>query len=431
MVELNEVWLVDYKRTAFSRSRPGKEERDVFGEHRADELMGKLLLNMFDDNDKGITREDIDSAIFGCAMGVGENWSYGGRLPLWLAKFPHTTPSYMIDRQCGSSGTALSNGAMEIMTGYSKVVLCGGHEHLTRVPMDPTRSMALIRPNPHLLDKESEWYRAKEYEVQTSMMMIQTAQKLYEDEVPNFTKEDMDKFGLRSHDLTIKAQEDGWFKGEIVPVEGHVEGNVEEKIIIDRDMAARKSSLEKIAALNPVSRPLFLKKNGGRKGYKEREGSRMGVITAGNSSPLNAGASAAILMDAKEAQKRGIEPIARIVSLGWAAVDPSVMGRGPVPASQKALDRAGLKVEDIGVWEINEAFCIVALNCIKSLSIPEEDVNIHGGATAIGHPLGATMVRLPGTCARIMREKKVKYGLANACVGGGQGVAVLLENLDA
>ncbi len=136
-------------------------------------------------------------------------------------------------------------------------------------------------------------------------------------------------------------------------------------------------------------------------------------------------------MEAEEAKKRGIEPLARIVSLGWAGVDPTVMGRGPVPASKMALAHAGLTADDIDYWEINEAFCIVALNCMDKLGIPEEKVNVMGGSTAIGHPLGSTMVRLPGTLARILKDNKAKYGIANACVGGGQGIATLIENLDA
>jgi acetyl-CoA C-acetyltransferase len=135
-------------------------------------------------------------------------------------------------------------------------------------------------------------------------------------------------------------------------------------------------------------------------------------------------------MNAKEAQKRGINPLAKVVSIGFAGVDPTVMGRGPVPASKMALKHAGLTADDIDFWEINEAFCIVALNCMDKLGIPEEKVNIKGGSTAIGHPLGATMCRLIGTAARILKDKKAKYGMANACCGGGQGVAVLLENID-
>ncbi|NHJ26327.1 MAG: acetyl-CoA C-acyltransferase, partial [Candidatus Lokiarchaeota archaeon] len=152
---------------------------------------------------------------------------------------------------------------------------------------------------------------------------------------------------------------------------------------------------------------------------------------AGNSSPLNAGATAAVLMEAEEAKKRGIEPMARIISMGWAGVDPHTMGRGPVPATKKALEYAGLKADDIDFWEINEAFCIVALNCMDKYNIPEEKVNVMGGSTAIGHPLGSTMVRLTGTLARILKDNKAKYGVANACVGGGQGVATVIENIDA
>jgi acetyl-CoA C-acetyltransferase len=276
----------------------------------------------------------------------------------------------------------------------------------------------------------------------TTINMLQTAQKLYEQETPHFTKEDLDKFGVRSHNLTIKSQEEGWFTsgvwgGEIIPIEGHEEGNVEEKVMIDKDQAARKSKLEKVATLPRISKPFYLEKNaygediGGRSGYKEREGTKDGVITPGNSSPLNAGATAMVMMEAEEAKKRGLEPLAKVVSMGWAAVDPSVMGRGPVPASKMALEHAGMEPDDIDYWEINEAFCIVALNCMRQLGIPEEKVNVMGGSTAIGHPLGSTMVRLTGTLGRILREKGGKYGIANACIGGGQGIAILIENPDA
>jgi len=425
-MDLKEVWLIDYARTAFSRSRPKQPERDVFGEIRGDELLAELLMKFFDTKlaDKGIEKKDVNQAAIGSAMGVWENWSYGGRAPLFLANFPVEVPSYFVDRQCGSAGTGLQMGVCEIMSGFSKCVLSCGVEHMTRVSMQNTH----IAPNLGMINKKHKYYRPQ-YDIMTALNMLQTAQKLYEEEIPTFTKEDMDKFGVRSHNLTIENYE--WLKGEIIPIEAHAEGNVEEPMIIDRDMAARKSTLEKVATLPRLSKPYYLKKNGGREGYVEREGTKEGVITPGNSSPLNAGATAALMMEAEEAKKRGLQPLAKIVSLGWAGVDPSVMGRGPVPASQMALDYAGLKAEDIDYWEINEAFCIVALNCMDKFNIPEEKVNIMGGSTAIGHPLGATMIRLPGTLARILKDKKAKYGIANACVGGGQGVAVLIENLDA
>jgi len=428
---MKEVWLIDYARTAFSRSRPKEPERDVFGEIRPDELLASLLMKFFNDKlaNKGIAKKDIQEFSVGTAMGVLEAWTYGGKQPSFLAELPVETSSFFVDKQCGSGGAGLQFIAMEIMTGFTKIGLATGVEHMTRIPMQNTGVVANLK----MVNKNSDWYRPQ-YDFVTTINMLQTAQKLYEQESPYITKEDMDKFGVRSHNLTVKNTEEGWFKGEIIPIMAHAEGNVEEKILIDRDMAARKSTLENVAKLPRISNPFFLKQNaygedlGGRKGYEEREGTKQGVITPGTSSPLNAGATAAVLMEAGEAQKRGLEPMAKIISLGWAGVDPTVMGRGPVPASQMALKYAGLKADDIDFWEINEAFCIVTLNCMKQLNIPEEKVNVMGGATAIGHPLGSTMVRLTGTLARILKDKKGKYGIANACVGGGQGIAVLLEN---
>ncbi|MHA1273814.1 MAG: acetyl-CoA C-acyltransferase [Promethearchaeota archaeon] len=440
MVELNECWLVDYARTAFSRSRPKQPERDVFGDQRGDELLAQLLMKFFEDNNhlggKPIEKKDIEEVGVGTAMGVYENWTYAGRLPIFMAEFPFETSAFFVDKQCGSAGAALAFVALQIMTGQIKIGLATGMEHMTRIPMQND----WVKPNLDMINKKSKWYRPQ-YDLITTINMLQTAQKLYEQEKGegggDFTKEDLDKFGVRSHNLTVKYQEEGWFKGEIIPIEGHAEGNVEERIMIEKDMAARKSNLETVSKLPRLSKPYYLKQNlygydlGGRKGYIEREGTKEGVITPGNSSPLNAGATACLLMEAKEAEKRGLEPMAKIVSMGWAGVDPSVMGRGPVPATRIALEKAGLTADDIDYWEINEAFCIVALNCMHKFNIPEEKVNIKGGSTAIGHPLGATMVRLTGTLARILKEKKARYGIANACIGSGQGIAILIENPDA
>ncbi len=433
-MEMKDVWLIDYARTAFSRSRPKEPERDVFGEIRGDELLGQLLMKFFDEKlaNKGIEKKDIQEFSVGSAMGVLEGWTYGGRQPIFLADFPVETSAFFVDKQCGSAGAGMQFIAMEIMSGFTKIGLATGVEHMTRIPMQNTGVVANLK----MINKNSEWYRPQ-YDFVNAINMLQTAQKLYEEESPYITKEDMDKFGVRSHNLTVKNTEEGWFKGEIIPIMAHTEGNVDDKLLIDRDMAARKSTLENVSKLPRISNPFFLKQNvygedlGGRKGYEEREGTKQGVITPGNSSPLNAGATAAVLMEAGEAQKRGLEPMARIISLGWAGVDPTVMGRGPVPASEMALKYAGLSADDIDFWEINEAFCIVTLNCMKQLKIPEEKVNVMGGATAIGHPLGSTMVRLTGTLARILKDKKGKYGIANACIGGGQGIAILLENPNA
>ncbi|MHA1149982.1 MAG: acetyl-CoA C-acyltransferase [Promethearchaeota archaeon] len=446
MVELNEVWLIDYARTPFSRSRPAQPERDVFGEIRGDELLAMLLKNMWETRlkDKNLVPKDIEAFTVGSAFSVGEHWTYGGKFPTWFADMDVSTSCVSMDKQCGSAAAGLNLGFLQIAAGYIKCAMATGMEHLTRVPMGIANPW--IKPNLNIGQKDNPLYVAKyarkgEFDVLIGTDMLSTAQKLFEEEIPKFTKEDMDKFGVRAHNLTVENQEKGWFTsgvngGEIVPIEGHVEGNIEEKVIIDKDMAARKSTLENVAKLRPVSKPHFIKKskNGyelGRKGYQEYVGSKDGVITAGNASPLNAGATCCVLMEANEAKNRGITPLAKVVSIGFAGVDPTVMGRGPVPASKMALQKAGLEADDIDIWEINEAFCIVALNCMDKLGIPEEKVNIKGGSTAIGHPLGATMCRLIGTCARILKDQKKKYGIANACVGGGQGVAVLLENIDA
>jgi acetyl-CoA C-acetyltransferase len=239
----------------------------------------------------------------------------------------------------------------------------------------------------------------------TSTNMGLTAEKLFAQ--CDFTKQDMDRWGVRSHQLAAKAQKEGFFKEEILPIEAEqADGS---KIVVDRDQSVREeTTLEAMKDLKPA--------------FKAE-----GVITAGNSSPLNAGATSMILMSEETAKKKSIQPMATIRSIGFAGVDPTIMGVGPVPASRKALQKAGLEAKDIDYWEINEAFCIVTLHCIREFGIDSERVNVMGGGTAIGHPLGATGIRLVGALARILKVKGGRYGLATACVGGGQGVATVIE----
>ncbi|MBW2657704.1 MAG: acetyl-CoA C-acyltransferase, partial [Deltaproteobacteria bacterium] len=325
-----------------------------------------------------------------------------GRNPLFLANFPDTIAAKFIDQQCGSAMAGIQIGFMEIAQEFADIVLVGGMEHMTRVPMGgPLIDRGAIVPNMTLfLDPK---YR--HWDMMTAMNMGLTAEKLFAQ--TDYTKEDMDKWGLRSHQLAAQAQEKGYFDGEILPIEAEqADGSM---MVVDKDQAVRgDSTLEGIASLKPA-----FKKDG--------------VITAGISSPLNAAATSMVLMSKETAKKKGIKPLATIRSIGFAGVDPTIMGAGPVPASQKALDKAGLKASDIDFWEINEAFCIVALNCIKELGLDPDRVNVMGGGTAIGHPLGATGIRLTGTLARILNQKGGRYGCANACVGGGQGVATIIE----
>jgi acetyl-CoA C-acetyltransferase len=392
--------IVDYLRSPFSRSRPREPEKDKFNPLRMDHVVAMLIEKLVERT--GINPIEINEVIAASAFGVGEQWTYGGRSIVMLAKLPVEVPAFFVDRQCGSSMTAIHVGAMEIMTGNADVVIATGMEHMTHIPMGEN---PYINPPMTLIEKEE--YR--KYEMEVGFVMGLTAERLFKEgaEKHKITKEDMDRWSLRSHQLATKAQQEGYFNGEILPIPvTNSDGTTE---FVDKDLSVRSdTTLEKIQVLPPA----FM------------EG---GVITAGNSSPLNAGASCVILASEEKAKALGLEPMATIKSMGWAAVPPAVMGKGPVPASQIALKRAGLSIEDIDFWEINEAFAIVTLWCIKELGIDPEKVNIKGGAIAIGHPLGATGARLVGTLARILQKENGKLGLATACIGGGQGVATVIE----
>jgi len=368
---MRKVVIVDYLRSPFSRSRPQQPERDKFNPLRMDHVAAMLIEKIVERT--GVNASEIDEVIPACAFGVWEQWTYGGRSITMLAKLPVEVPAVFVDRQCGSSMSALHFGAMEIMTGYSDLVFACGMEHMTHIPMADNK---WISPPMDLIEKEE--YR-KKYEMETGFVMGFTAERLFKEgkEKHGIAREDLDRWSLRSHQLATKAQQEGFFDGEIMPVP-----------------------------------PAFTSE---------------GVITAGNSSPLNAGASCVMLASEAKAKSLGLTPLGTVKSLGWAAVHPAVMGKGPVPASKMALKHAGLSVKDIEFWEINEAFAIVTLWDMKELGINPEKVNVKGGAIAIGHPLGATGTRLVGTVSRILEVEGGRYGLATACVGGGQGVATIIE----
>ena len=397
---MRDVVIAGFLRTAQSRSRPNDPGRDWFHKLRADELLAKLLPEVI--KRTGVKEEEIDDFIVGSSIGVSENWAYGGRTPIWLANLPGTMPAKFVDQQCGSSMASIHIGFMEIAMGYADIVMVGGMEHMTRVPMGGTLTeKGAISLNMRLFTEPAY----KHWDMMTTTNMGLTAEKLFTQR--EFTKEEMDRWGTRSHQLASRAYKEGFFKDEILPIEAEqADGKI---LVVDRDQAVRDdATLEGMKDLKPAFKP-------------------DGVITPGNSSPLNAAASSMILMLKETAKKKGIQPMATIRSMGFAGVDPTVMGLGPVPASRMALEKAGLQVKDIDYWEINEAFAIVTLNCMKELGIDPDRVNVMGGGTAIGHPLGATGIRLVGTLARILKVKGGRYGLANACVGGGQGVATIIE----
>jgi acetyl-CoA acetyltransferase family protein len=395
MPQLREVYVGDYLRVPFSRSRPSQPERDVYNSLRMDQALAMLIKKVLERTT--FRPEELGDVVTGCAFQTGENWLYGGRHPVLLAGLPVTVPAMAMDRACASSMNASAEGAMEIMTGNSDVVLAGGMEHLTHVPIANNPALA---PNTRLLTRP-EYAR---YQMGTGYSMGLTAEKLAEQE--GFTREEMDRFSVDSHMKAARSVDAGWFRGELLGIKVEVSG--EEKIIDVDQSIRRDTTLEQLAALQPS--------------FKAG-----GLITAGNSSPLNAGATLVALASKEKLDEHGVKPLARIVSMGWAGVEPSLMGKGPVPASQKALARAGLGADEVDLWEINEAFAVVVLYAVRELGLDPGRVNIHGGGIAIGHPLGASGARLVGTLARELHETGKEYGVATLCVGGGQGFAMVLQ----
>jgi len=342
--------------------------------------------------------KEVDDFVMGCAQAVGEQFTLGGHGPLLLANLDQRTSSKMVDEQCGSTMAAFQLGFMEIAQGYADVVLCGGMEHMSRTPIGGNGA---IEGNLRFFhDPElAHWDFA------TAGNMGLTAEKIAD---LGFSREEMDAWGALSHQRAHKAQEEGFFNGEIMPMEvPQADGSTR---VVDTDQCVRSdATLEGMAGLRPA--------------FKWK-----GTVTAGTSSPLNAGVTSLVLMTKEIAEAKGIKPLATVRSIGFAGVEPNMMGKGPVPSSERALKAAGLKASDIDFWEINEAFAVVTLYAIRELGLDPDTVNVKGGAIAIGHPLGASGGRLIGTLARILNAEGGRYGCATMCCGGGQGVAVIIEN---
>jgi len=289
---MRDVVIAGYLRTAQSRSRPNEPARDWFGQIRSDELLARLLPELI--KRTGIRAEEIDDFIVGSALGVSEQWCYGGRLPIFLANLPQTIAAKFVDQQCGSAMAGIHIGFLEIAAGYADIVLVGGMEHMTRVPRGaPLREKGIIAPNPRLMSDPAYQH----WDMATAMNMGLTAEKLFAQ--TNFTKEEMDRWGARSHQLAARAYAEGFFQDEILPIE--VEQADGTKRVVDRDQSVRAdASVEGMRDLKPAFKP-------------------DGVITAGNSSPLNAGATSMILMAKQVAQKKAFNPWRRFARLALPA----------------------------------------------------------------------------------------------------------------
>ena len=374
------VYLIDGCRSPIGRGHP---EKGIYSNLRADELSVQVLHSLI--NRTGLDPEQIDDFFLGC---VGQHLEQGknlARLIILLAGLPNTIPGATVNRLCSSSLTALQMAADSIKTGNNNQMLVGGVEHLGHVPMTAA------------LGYHQDLF--KDYDFQWTNMGL-TAEKLSEDF--NISKEEQDLFTIESNRRYFAAREAGFFDREIIPV------ILPDGQSVNDDQEPRLSTLESLAGLRTV--------------FKED-----GTITAANSSGISDGACMAWIGDQSAVLQYGGEPLAEIgltVNIGLNPVD---MGLGPVFAIRKLLDKTGFTLDEIDLFEINEAFAVQVLACQQKLQIPDDKLNIHGGAVALGHPLGMSGLRIAVTLAHSMVEKNVQYGIASLCVGHGQGVAMLLR----
>src|SRR5712664_1215361 len=353
---------------------------------------------------------EIDDVILGCANQAGEDNRNIARMALLLAGLPVEVPGQTVNRLCGSGMQATIAAAREIQAGAAKVIVAGGVESMTRAPWAmPKPDGAYPRGPQTVYDTALGWrfVNPKMAAMYGTLQMGETAERVaqkYE-----VSREDQDAFALRSHQRAVAAQQSGRLAEEMVPV--LVPQRKGEPVSLSADEGPRAdTSLEALSRLKPA--------------FADN-----GSVTAGNSSPLNDGATALVMMSAGKARERNLQPLARLVAAAPAGVHPDYMGIGPVPSSMKALEKAGLQVPDLGVVELNEAFASQSLACVRLLGLDEEKVNVNGGAIALGHPLGSSGARLVSTLVREMAHRNAEYGLATMCIGVGQGIASIWQRV--
>lgn len=355
----------------------------------------------------GIEPKEFDHAVFGNAQQTSGDALYGARHVGLRAGLPMEVPALTVNRLCGSGMQAIVNGAQMIQLGEANTVLAGGMESMSQAPfVIRGRDGFSLSPGGKLEDS----LMVALLDSFCNLYMANTAE-LYGGQ-QGITREMQDEFSMRSQKCADDAYKAGRLQEELVPVPlRDRKGEATGEMLTEDDHRRPQTTMEGLAKLKPAF-------------------GKIGTVTAGNASGIVDGAAAVILTSMEAAQKRGLKPMGRIVSWGIAGVDPKVMGRGPVPATHIALDKAGLKLEDIDLIEVNEAFAAQYLAVEKELGLDREKVNVNGGAIALGHPLGATGTRLILTLLHELKRRHKKYGLGSACIGGGQGIAMIVESLN-
>ncbi len=373
------------------RTPVGRASADVgyYRDVRSEDLSADIIKALMQRT--GIDRNLIEDVKWGCVQQQGEQAFDIGRIAALMADLPIETGGVTINRNCASSLQAINDCALSVAGECEDIQIAGGVEHMEHVGMNDG-----YNPCPGLFRKYTE----------AIMNMGMTAEYLAgKYRIP---REKQDEYACRSHELAAKATDSGEFESEIIPTWGRGENGRKE--LLNGDQCIRRdTNLSALAALRPAFNPAG------------------GSVTAGNSSPTNVGAAALLIMSEEKANELGLKPMAKIRAMAVAGVDPTEMGIGPVPAVHKVLKRAGLDLDEIEAIELNEAFAVQVLSCLKLLGIDEQRVNTRGGAIAIGHPLGASGARIATTLLHRMRDSGAKYGLATMCVGQGQGVATVFE----
>jgi acetyl-CoA acyltransferase len=383
-----------------ARTAVGRAGRGTLANTRPDDMAATAVKEAVE-RAPGVEKGEIDDVILGCAFPESSQSFNIGRVAPLLAGFPDTVPGQTVNRLCASGLQAIAIGAQQIAMGMCDMVVAGGVESMSQVPMMGFQ----VSLNPKIVAEYPEMY------ISMGMTAENVADKY------GVGREDQDAFGLRSNQRALAAIEAGRFKEEIVPLEVKTvrvneEGNRVETIkIFDVDEGPRRTTLEIMAGLKPA-----FKVNGS--------------VTAGNSSQMSDGAAAVLLMSEEKAVEKGLTPMARYVGFASAGCPPDLMGVGPMYAIPRVMQVTGMRVQDMDLIELNEAFASQALACVRRLDLNEEIVNVNGGAVALGHPLGCTGGKLTVQLMHEMKRRKVRYGLVSMCIGGGQGAAGIFENLD-
>jgi len=399
---MKEAVIVEALRTPMGRH--GGILKDV----RTDDLGAYIIAKLIDKT--GISKEEVEDVYFGCTNQAGEDSRNVARNASLLAGLPYTIPGATINRLCGSGLEAINQAGRAIQTDHGDLFVAGGVESMTRGPWVMAKpSNAFQRGDATLYDSSLGWRfpNRRMGELYSLINNGETAENVAEKY--QVTRQEQDEFALGSHLKAVKAHEEGRLKDELVPFE--IAQRKGSPLVCGKDEGPRAdTSLEKLAALQPAF----------KKG---------GTVTAGNSSPLSDGAAALLLTTPQKAEQLKLKPLVRIVASAAAGVHPNYMGIGPIPATQKALKRAGLTIDQIDLVELNEAFASQVIACIRELGIDPKKLNVNGGAIALGHPLGCSGARLMTTLIHEMKRRGSRYGLATMCIGVGQGIATVVESV--